>query len=65
MDKPTLTEQLTDYEDRWVAIFEPDERIVGSGVNALEAKRNAENGGYADTILFKVPRFDIGYAEYA
>ena len=64
MDKPTLTDQLANYEDKWVAIAEPDEKIVGSGISAFEAKRSAEEGGYTDTILFKVPRFDIGYAEY-
>ena len=63
MDNPILADQLADYENKWVAISEQDEKIVGSGTNALEAKSDAERGGYRDVILFKVPRFDIGYAE--
>ena len=53
-----LQEELGQYEDKWVAILEPDRKIVGSGDDSYEAKLNAESNGYPDIVLFKVPRFD-------
>jgi hypothetical protein len=53
-----LQEELGRYEDKWVAILEPERKIVGSGDDAYEAKLNAEANGYPDIVLFKVPRFD-------
>jgi hypothetical protein len=44
------------YEDKWVAMVqEPEEMIVGSGPEPLDAQLDAERHGYKDTILFWVP----------
>lgn len=58
MDLAAISDQLEKYEDKWVAIDESAERIVGVGDNAFEATADAERHGYSDTILFKVPSFD-------
>ena len=61
MDKPTLTDELSKYENKWVAIFEPEQKIVASGVDAYEAHVDAEKKGYPETTLFYVRAFDKGY----
>ena len=58
MDIAKLGTQFEKYEDKWVAIDDSEEKIVGSGDNAFEATENAERNGYQETILFKVPSFD-------
>ena len=58
MDITALSEQLEKYENKWIAIDESEEKIVGVGDDAFEASEDAERGGYQDTILFKVPSFD-------
>jgi hypothetical protein len=58
MDLETISAQLEKYENKWVAIDESEEKIVGVGDDAFEATTDAERGGYQDTILFKVPSFD-------
>jgi len=58
MDLTTMFAQLEKYKNKWVAIDESEEKIVGVGDNAFEATANAERGGYQGTILFKVPSFD-------
>jgi len=58
MDLSTISAQLEKYENKWVAIDESEERIVGVGDDAFEATEDAERGGYPNTILFKVPSFD-------
>jgi hypothetical protein len=58
MDLTTISAQLEKYENKWVAIDESEEKIVGVGDDAFEATEDAERGGYQDTILFKVPSFD-------
>ncbi len=45
-------EHLKDYENKWVALSEPDEKIVGSGNDLLEAKQDAEGRGYTGQITF-------------
>ena len=55
MDLTAISAQLDKYENKWVAIDESEERIVGVGDDAFEATEDAERGGYQDTILFKVP----------
>ena len=49
-----LEEELGKYEDKWVAISEPDRKVVGSGDRAIDAKLEAEANGYSDAALFKV-----------
>ena len=58
MDIAAISAQLEEYENKWIAIDESEEKIVGVGDNAFEATEDAERGGYQDTILFKVPSFD-------
>jgi hypothetical protein len=57
MDINALSAQLEKHENKWVAIDESQEKIVGVGNDALEATDDAERHGYQDTILFKVPSF--------
>ena len=49
-------EELRKYEDKWVAIFESDDKeiVAGSGADAVEAKRDAESKGFKNTVLFWV-----------
>lgn len=56
-------EELGQYENRWVAIVETEEeqRIVGSGGDAVEAARNAEVNGYPEAFLFKVFPYEARY----
>ena len=58
MDLTTISSQLEKYENKWVAIDESQEMIVGVGDDAFEATEDAERRGYQDTILFRVPSFD-------
>ena len=58
MDISTISAQLEEYENKWIAIDESEEKIVGVGDNAFEATEDAERSGYQDTILFRVPSFD-------
>ena len=58
MDITTISDQLPEYENKWIAIDESEEKIVGVGNDAIEATKQAEENGYQDTILFKVPLFD-------
>ena len=45
-------EQLENYENKWVALSEPDEEIVGSGNDLQEAEENARQHGYTGQITF-------------
>jgi hypothetical protein len=57
---PSLAEQMRDYQDRWVAVVEdPEEKIVGSGKEPLDARLDAENHGYHEATLLWVPPHDI------
>ena len=58
MDMTAISAQLEKHENKWVAIDESQEKIVGVGNDAFEATEDAERHGYQDTILFKVPSFD-------
>jgi len=58
MDISAISAQLEEYENKWIAIDESEEKIVGVGDNAFEATEDAERSGYQDTILFRVPSFD-------
>jgi hypothetical protein len=52
----SLAEQMRAYEDKWVAIVEePEEMIVGSGSEPLDAKLEAERAGYQEAALLWVP----------
>ena len=56
-----LLEELRSYENKWVAILKLDERIVGAGDDALQAKLDAEGKGYRDFILLRVFPFNASY----
>jgi hypothetical protein len=57
-DVAKLSPQFEQFENKWVAIDESEERVVGVGDDAIEATEDAERNGYRETILFKVPSFD-------
>ena len=52
IDISNLSPEIEKFEDKWIAIDESDEKIVGVGDNALEATADAEQHGYQETILF-------------
>ena len=52
--KDPLEDELDKYENKWVAISEPDRKVVGSGDRAIDAKSEADANGYSDAALFKV-----------
>ena len=62
MANQDLSYELLKYENQWVAILEADERIVGSGSDAYEAKQDAERHGFSDVILMRVRATDVYYA---
>ncbi|HMF58668.1 MAG TPA: DUF5678 domain-containing protein [Pyrinomonadaceae bacterium] len=56
--------ELAKYEGKWVAIVNygsDDEIVVGSGDDAIEAMREAEEKGFPDAALLKLHRFDRAY----
>lgn len=57
-----LTE-LRKYEGKWVAVLESEDGdiIVGSGEDAVEARRDAQAKGFNDIVLFWVRPFDVGF----
>lgn len=65
MDLTAISAQLAQYENKWVAIDEAQEKIVGVGDDAFEATEDAERHGYPETILFKVPSFDSAFIPLA
>jgi hypothetical protein len=58
MNLIAISARLEKFENKWVAIDETEEKIVGVGDDAFEATAEAERSGYPDAILFKVPSFD-------
>jgi hypothetical protein len=58
MDISAISAQLEEYENKWIAIDESAEKIVGVGDDGFEATEDAERSDYQDTILFKVPSFE-------
>jgi hypothetical protein len=54
MEKDPLETELMRYENKWVAILQPERRVVGSGDTAYDAKIDAEHNGYPETALFMV-----------
>lgn len=60
-----MSAELEKYEDKSIVIDESEEKIVGVGDNAFEATADAEQNGYQDTILFKVPSFGSAFIRLA
>ena len=65
MDIANLSAEFEKYQDKWIAIDESEEKVVGVGDNALEATADAERNGFQETILFKVPSFDSAFIPLA
>jgi hypothetical protein len=65
MDISKLQTEIEKYENKWIAIDESEERVVGVGDDALQATANAEENGYQETILFRVPSFDSAFIPLA
>jgi len=65
IDVPELRTEVEKCEDKWIAIDESEEKVVGVGDNAFEATTDAERNGYQETILFKVPSFDSAFIPLA
>jgi hypothetical protein len=52
-------QQLKQHLNKWVVLSEPDEKIVGTGTDVIEAKADAEHNGYhGEMTFFKVFPFD-------
>jgi hypothetical protein len=62
MEHQDLSYELLRYENRWVAILQEEERVVGSGADAYEAQQDAERHGYSDVLLMRVRSTDAYYA---
>lgn len=45
-------QQLKQHLNEWVVLSEPNEKIVGSGKDVLEAKTDAEHNGYQGKMTF-------------
>ena len=65
VDVADLERELPRYENKWIAIDESEQSIVGVGNSAIEANADAEQNGYRETILFKVPSFDAAFIPLA
>jgi hypothetical protein len=55
--------ELRKHENKWVAIHKSEDGdiIVGSGIDAVEAKQDAQTKGFTDVILFWVRPFNGRY----
>lgn len=55
--------ELKKYQRKWVAVFEAEDGdiIVGSGEDAVEAKRDAQEKGFNDVVLFWVRPSNAGF----
>lgn len=62
MEKQDLSYELLKYENQWVAISEPEEKIVGSGADAYEAVQEAARNGYSDVLIMRVREANARHA---
>ena len=60
-EQKRLEDDLMNYEDKWVAILEDEDRVVGSGDSPIQAKAEADAKGYTEAALFKVQPFGKFY----
>lgn len=65
MENEQFLKQLKQHENQWVALLESEMRIVGSGNDASEARRDAEKEGFRDVILMRVLPFRGAYVPTA
>jgi hypothetical protein len=64
-DFADVASRFIEYEDKWVAINEKGTEIVASGNSIFEVDEKAEQQGYENVFLYKVPRSDHGFAPLA
>jgi hypoxanthine-guanine phosphoribosyltransferase len=57
--------EIKRLQNKWVALSVPDERIVGVGKDAVQAKKSAEKRGEKDIVLMKILPLDSYYAPLA
>lgn len=50
------------YKGLWVALKEDEQTVVGSGKTAREALKEAQNAGYTEPILFRMPEKIVAFA---
>lgn len=55
--------ELRKYESKWVAVLKSEggDIIVGSGEDAIEARRNARSNGFDEAVLLWVRPFNGKY----
>jgi hypothetical protein len=55
--------ELRKHEGQWVAVLKSEDGdiIVGSGKDAVEAKRNAQSNGFSEAVLLWVRPFNGKY----
>ncbi len=56
-----LSKVLRPYENKWVALSEDHQRVVGSGDTLKQAQKQAEEKGQKHPVYTKVLPFDISY----
>jgi hypothetical protein len=57
--------EIRRLQNKWVALSVADERIVGVGKDAVQAKKSAEKRGEKDIVLMKVLPLDSYYSPLA
>lgn len=53
MNEKKFNDNIKPYEEKWVAL--EDDEVIAHDEDALEAKKKAEEKGYKNFTLFKVP----------
>lgn len=56
-----LVQQLKDFENKWVALTKDEMKVVASADSYTEAKKQAQEKGFKNTIFYKVRPFNKGY----
>ena len=65
MEFAAIADQISEYDDKWIAISEAERKVVASGENAIETIERAQALGYNETVLCKVPSLSHGFASEA
>ena len=59
--KNTLPEELKNYENKWVALSEDAQRILGVSNDVVEAINDAREKGFTEVVVYKVLPDDAYY----
>lgn len=62
IDLAALAPEFQEYEDRWIAIDDEENKIIAVADSIREVDERATAKGFEAAFLFRVPRFDIGFA---